>query len=160
MKLRADRGVETMARTTGRVVEGAPPPVERDRRYVYGGATPSGWTAGALRPNRRGVRRKVSTFNIILLLFGIGGAIVFYVNNILTINRLASEVGQLEAEYQKIQGINQSLRTDVSNRSDLEHITAVAHDQLGLRSSQTQQIWFTIDRDKLKELGIASGESQ
>jgi cell division protein FtsB len=148
-----------MARTTGRVVE-APPQVEREHRYVYGGTTPAGWTAGALRPNRRGVRRKVSTFNIILLLFGIGGAIVFYVNNILSINRLASEVGQLEAEYQKIKGINESLRTDVSRKSALEQISTAAHDQLGLRASQTQQVWFTIDRDKLKELGIAPGESQ
>ena len=147
-----------MARTAGRVVEA--PPAERERRYVYGGTTPSGWTAGALRPNRRGVRRKVSTFNIILLLFGIGGAIVFYVNNILIINRLASEIGQLETEYQKIQSINESLRTDVSNKSALDHISQVAHDNLGLRASQTQQIWFTIDRDKLKELGVTPGESQ
>jgi cell division protein FtsB len=147
-----------MARTAGRVVEA--PPRERERRYVYGGTTPSGWTVGALRPNRRGVRRKVSTFNIILLLFGIGGAIVFYVNNILTINRLASEIGQLEAEYQKIQSINESLRTDVSNKSALDHISQAAHDKLGLRASQTQQIWFTIDRDKLKELGVTPGESQ
>jgi cell division protein FtsB len=147
-----------MARATGRVVEA--PPVEPERRYVYGGNAPPALTPGTLRPNRRGIRRKVSTFNIILLLFGIGGAIVFYVNNILAINRLASEVGQLEAGYQKIEGINGALRADVSNKSSLEHISTAANAQLGLRASQTQQIWFTIDRDKLKELGIASGESQ
>ena len=113
-----------------------------------------------MRPNRRGVRRKVSTFNIILLLFGIGGAIVFYVSNILSINRLASEIGQLEAEYQKIQGINASLRTDVSRKSALENISPAALNQIGLRASQTQQIWFTIDRDKLKDLGVTPGESQ
>lgn len=148
-----------MARATGKVVEAAPPP-ERERRYVYGGSTPAGWPAGALRPNRRGVRRKVSTFNIILLLFGIGGAIVFYVNTILSINRLASEVGQLEAEYQKIQGINQALRTDVSSKSSLERISPSAVDKLGLRASQTQQVWFTIDRDKLRELGADPGPTQ
>ena len=102
----------------------------------------------------------MSTFNIILLLFGIGGAIVFYVNNILIINRLASEIGQLESAYQKIEGINQSLRTDVSAKSALEQISPKAHDLLGLRASQTQQVWFTIDRDKLKELGASPGESQ
>src|SRR5512135_280184 len=148
-----------MARTTGKVVEAAPPP-ERERRYIYGGSAPAGWRADTLRPNRRGVRRKVSTFNIILLLFGIGGAIVFYVNNILSINRLASEVGQLEAEYQKIQGINQALRTDVSSKSSLEHISPAALERLGLRASQTQQVWFTIDRDKLRELGVTPGSSQ
>lgn len=146
-----------MARTDARVVEAAPTP---ERRYVYGGTPPTGWTPGAMRPNRRGVRRKVSTFNIILLLFGIGGAIVFYVSNILSINRLASEIGQLEAEYQKIQGINESLRADVSRKSALEKISPVAHDQLGLNDSQTQQVWFTIDRDKLKELGVTPGGSQ
>ena len=147
-----------MARTAVRVVEAAPQ--ERERRYVYGGTTPSGWTGGAMRPNRRGVRRKVSTFNIILLLFGIGGAIVFYVSNILSINRLASEIGQLEAEYQKIQGINQSLRADVGRKSALENISPAALGQLGLHASQTEQIWFTIDRDKLKELGVTPGGSQ
>ncbi len=147
-----------MARADGKVVESAPP--ERERRYVYGGATPSGGTGTAMRPNRRGVRRKVSTFNIILLLFGIGGAIVFYVSNILSINRLASEIGQLEAEYQKIQGINASLRTDVSRKSALENISPAALNQIGLHASQTQQIWFTIDRDKLKDLGVTPGESQ
>jgi hypothetical protein len=147
-----------MARTTGRVAE--LPPQELERRYVYGGGPPAGLSGPAMRPNRRGVRRKVSTFNIILLLFGIGGAIVFYVNNILIINRLASEIGQLESAYQKIEGINQSLRTDVSAKSALEQISPKAHDLLGLRASQTQQVWFTIDRDKLKELGASPGESQ
>ena len=148
-----------MGTTSGRGVEAVPPP-DREHRYIYGGASPEGVQGGALRPNRRGTRRKVSTFNIILLLFGVGGAIVFYVNNILSINRLASEIGQLEAEYQKIQGINESLRTDVSRKSALENISPVAHVQLGLRASQTQQIWFTIDRDKLRDLGAAPGGSQ
>ena len=113
-----------------------------------------------MRPNRRVVRRKVSTFNIILLLFGIGGAIVFYVSNILSINRLASEIGQLEEEYQKIQGINKSLRADVSRKSALENLSPTVLGQLGLHPSQTEQIWFTIDRDKLKDLGVTPGGSQ
>ncbi len=154
--MQADRGEETMASTTGRRVEAVLPP-GREHRYIYGSTSPGGVQQGALRPNRRGARRKVSTFNIILLLFGVGGAIVFYVSNILSINRLASDIGQLEAEYQKIQGINESLRTDVSRKSGLENISPVAHDQLGLHASQTQQIWFTIDRDKLRDLGITPG---
>ena len=94
------------------------------------------------------------------MLFGVGGAIVFYVSNILSINRLSSEIGQLEAEYQKIEGINQGLRTSVTNKSALDKISTTAHDQLGLRASQTQQIWFTIDRDKLKDIEARAGESQ
>jgi len=148
-----------MNSTTGRGVEAVSPP-DREHRYIYSGTSPEVVQGGVLRPNRRATRRKVSTFNIILLLFGVGGAIVFYVNNILSINRLASEIGQLETEYQKIQGINESLRTDVSHKSTLESISPVAHDQLGLRASQTQQIWFKIDRNKLKDLGDTPGESR
>ena len=148
-----------MASTTGRGVEAVPPP-DREHRYIYNGASPESVQGGALRPNRRGTRRKASTFNIILLLFGVGGAIVFYVSNILSINRLSSEIGQLEAEYQKIQGINESLRTDVSRKSALENISPVAHTQLGLSASQTQQIWFTIDREKLRDLGVTPDGSR
>ncbi|HUI10890.1 MAG TPA: hypothetical protein VL221_11215 [Bacteroidota bacterium] len=125
---------------------------ELERRYVYGGGAPGGISGGAMRPNRRGLRRRVSTFNVMLLLFGIGGAIVFYINNILSINALASDTGQLEAEVQKLEGINASLRTEVANKSALERISALAEGELGLRASATQQIWFTIDRDRLKEL--------
>ena len=139
-----------MATGAGRGIEQAEPR-ELERRYVYGGGTPGG-AGGALRPNRPGVRRRVSTFNIMLVLFGIGGAIVFYINNILSINRLASDTGQLEAELQKLEGINASLRTDVANKSALDRIGALAQDQLGLRPAATQQIWFTVDRDRLREL--------
>jgi len=139
-----------MATGAGRGIEQAEPR-ELERRYVYGGGTPGG-AGGALRPNRPGIRRRVSTFNIMLVLFGIGGAIVFYINNILSINRLASDTGQLEAELQKLEGINASLRTDVANKSALDRIGALAQDQLGLRPAATQQIWFTVDRDRLREL--------
>jgi len=140
-----------MARGTGRETATAERR-ELERRYVYGGGAPPGIAGGPMRPNRPGVRRRVSTFNVMILLFGIGGAIVFYINNILSINRLASETGQLEAEIQKLEGINAGLRTEVANKSALEHISAVAQGQLGLRASATQQIWFTVDRDRLMEL--------
>ena len=140
-----------MAQGSGRGIEAAETR-ELERRYVYGGGGPAPATGGPLRRNRTGVRRRVSTFNVMILLFGIGGAIVFYINNILSINRLASETGQLEAEVQKLEGINASLRTDVANRSALERISPVAQGALGLRASATQQIWFTIDRDRVREL--------
>ena len=144
-------GGDGMATGAGRGIEQAETR-ELERRYVYGGGAPGAAPGGPLRPNRPGVRRRVSTFNVMLLLFGIGGAIVFYINNILSINRLASDTGQLESELQKLEGINASLRTDVANRSALDRIGALAQGELGLRPAATQQIWFTIDRDRLREL--------
>ena len=143
-----------MATGAGRGIEQAEAR-ELERRYVYGGGAPGAPAGSPLRPNRPGARRRVSTFNVMLLLFGIGGAIVFYINNILSINRLASDTGQLEAELQKLEGINASLRTDVARGSALERIGALAQEELGLHPASTQQIWFTVDRDRLRELSRA-----
>ena len=57
----------------GAIDEGAANSAEHDRRYIYNG-TPAGERPSyAVRSNKRGIRRKFSTLNIILLLFGFGG---------------------------------------------------------------------------------------
>jgi cell division protein FtsB len=141
------------------VQSGIPIPV-RERRYIYNGSVVPGHTGFAIRSNNRGVRRKVSTFNIILLLFGLGGAIVFYINNIITINRLASEIGQLEAEYGKMNAVRESLRAEIMRKSALDHISAIAQDEIGLRQDLQQPEYFTIDRARLAEMQQAVEEPQ
>ncbi len=114
----------------------------KDRRYIYNGETQT----GPPRPlNRRPGRRKISTFNIILLLFGVGIAIVLYVNNIITINRLAYDVNQLENRYAAILNTNATLRAEVNKKSAWDRISKIATDELGLRSPDEQQIWFDVD---------------
>ena len=67
----------------GAIDEGAANSAEHDRRYIYNG-TPAGERPSyAVRSNKRGIRRKFSTFNIILLLFGFGGGSVLYISNII-----------------------------------------------------------------------------
>lgn len=127
---------------------------DRDRRYIYGGA-PSGAAAGyAIRPNKKGIRRKASTFNTIMLLFGLGGAIVFYINNFITINLLSFEVNQLQLKYDRIMNVNATLRSEVNRKSTWERINPMAGDQLGLRSPLRQPVWFSIDWDKAHDLGV------
>lgn len=140
-------------RAGGAVDEAGTSAPEKERRYIYNG-TPAGGTAGyALRPNRKTVRRKVSTFNIILLLFGVGGAVVLYINNIITINRLSAEINQLQMRCDSIVNVNASLRAEVNTKSTWERISVVASDQLGLRPAKHQPVWFSIDRDRARELG-------
>lgn len=125
---------------------------ERERRYIYSGETPPGIKGYASRQNRRGVRRKVSTFNLIAVLLSLGLAIVVYVNNIIIINRLADEVNQLQKRYEEIQNANATLRAEVNKKAAWERIGTVAGEQLGLKYPNEQPVWIDIDREKLEEL--------
>lgn len=132
------------------------PAAERERRYIYGGAPGVGSAGFAIRPNRKAVRRKVSTFNIILLLFGIGGAIVFYISNIIAINQLSLEVEQSRQTLLRITNANNTLQAEVDTKSAPDKIMPIAASQLGLHPMQRPAVWFSVDREKARELGVRS----
>jgi hypothetical protein len=120
-----------------------PPP--RDQRYVYGGQH----AANTLRPARKPARRRVSTFNTLVLLFGGGILIVLYVHNIITINHLAAEVGRLEARYDSVQNTNASLRAEVNRKAAWERIGRTATEQLGLIFPTEQPLKLAVDPEAL-----------
>ncbi len=126
--------------------------IPRDRRYIYNGEPPQAGGAYALRPNRRGTRRKVSTFNIIVLLFGIGAAVVLYVNNIIIINRLSGDIGRLQARYDEMQNQNAMLAAEVNRKAAWERISTVAGEQVGLRHPSEPPEWIVVDQEKLDAL--------
>jgi cell division protein FtsL len=126
--------------------------VVRDRRYIYNGDNRPTTAGFAVRPNKRATRRRTSTFNIILLLFTFGIAIVFYVNNIITVNQLALEIGQLQAKYAALSNTNAALRAEVTRKAALERIGVIASEQLNLRYPPEQPVYFDIDWDKLATL--------
>ena len=126
--------------------------VARERRYIYNGEPRSSTSGYALRSNRHGTQRHVSTFSIVLTLFGFGIAIVLYVNNILAVNQLAMERERLSRRLQEIQNINSDLRAQVSKKAALERIGAVAAHELGLQYPTEQATLFDIDEGKLKKL--------
>lgn len=124
----------------------------RDKRYIYNG-DPQARTPGyAVRPNRKAVRRKISTFNLILWLFGVGIAIVLYVDNNITINRLAFEVNQLQTKYDAIANNNATLRAEVTRKAAWERIGKNAKEQLGLMFPTEQPTLFNEDQDKIESL--------
>jgi cell division protein FtsL len=126
--------------------------VTRERRYIYNGDNRPSATGFAVRPNKRGTRRRISTFNIILLLFCFGIGIVFYVNNIITVNQLAFDIGQLQAKYAALSNTNATLRAEVNRKAALERIGVIASEQMNLRYPPEQPVYFEIDRDKLATL--------
>ena len=122
--------------------------LEPERRYVYGGESPSRSSGFPLHLNRKSTRRKTSTFNIILILFACGVAIVLYVNNIIVVNQLAYEVDQLQLKYNKIMNTNAGLRAEINRKSSWERIGAMATEQLGLKYPREQPTWFDVDEEK------------
>jgi cell division protein FtsL len=128
----------------------ATPPVER--RYVYNGESPADRMVDAApRSNRPVKRRKRSPFNMIATLVAVSLLIVFYVWNKITVDRLAIEVNELQAQYQKTLNASDVLRAEINKKSTLERIGGMAT-QLGLTYPKEQPVPFEIDGDKLQEL--------
>jgi cell division protein FtsL len=134
-------------RTASELTETATP----ERRYIYTGDNRPSASGYVVRPNKRAVRARFSTFNIILLLLGFGVAIVLYVNNIITVNRLVVEIDQMQQRYSVIQNTNSSLQAEVTKKSALERIGVIASDELKMRYPPEQPAWIDIDMDNLPE---------
>jgi len=124
----------------------------RDKRYIYNGDPQARNPGYVVRPNRKVTRRKLSTFNIILWLFGVGIAIVLYVDNIITINRLAFEVNQLQTKYDAVLNTNATLRAEVTRKAAWERIGRNATEQLGLMFPTEQPTLFNVDQEKIESL--------
>ncbi len=125
---------------------------EREKRYIYSGDTPRKSPPYAMRPNRRAVRRKLSTFNLIALLLMSGLVIVVYVNNVIAINRLSTRIGELEKTLLEVQNRNEMLRAEVSKKAGRERIGTIAGEQLGLIHAKEPPVPIGIDEEKHHEL--------
>ncbi len=97
-------------------------------------------------------RKKLSTFNVIIFLFGFAVALVLYIGNIIAVNGLMKEINQLEQEYDKIRNHNEYLRADLNNRTGLEQIGSIAVDQLGLSNPSEPPRWLSIDKEDVEQL--------
>lgn len=125
--------------------------VEREHRYIFNGNTTSSAAGFAIRPNRKATRRSISTFNIILGLFGCGIIIVLYISNIIAVNHLALEVEQLRDKYEKVRNANAVLEAEINRKSGWERIGRMAT-ELGLRHPTEQPTWFEVDESQLENI--------
>ena len=119
----------------------------QDHRYVYSESSPRTSQSYVVRPNRKAVGRRVSTFYIILILFCFGIAIVAYINNIIVVNRLSAEINQLQMQYDKLSNSNAVLRAEINRKSGWDRIGKIANEQIGLRYPAEQPNMFDVDED-------------
>ena len=141
---------------------------KRERRYIYGGDSGYARTTGAARhagnartaappvpparSNRRVIRRRISTTNVMLAIVAVGLAIVLYVNNIITVNRLAHDVNELQQSYDRLRSSNAALQADVNRKLAMERIGNVASRELGLHHPAEKPVEFPIDEEALEAL--------
>jgi hypothetical protein len=107
-----------------------------------------------VRGNKRAAGRRPSTFNIVVVLFVAGVAIVLYVNNILTVNQLAYEVNRLEARADSLNNINTVLRAAVNRKAALDQIGRIATGELQLQylPPGEEPVLLELDAEKLERL--------
>jgi cell division protein FtsL len=137
------------------------PVVYKENRYVFNGESRASVTGYAVRQNRRTVRRKFSTFNVILAVFGLGVLIVLYVHNIIVVNRLVVEINTLQEQIQEQVKANSELHADVSRKASLERIGTVASEKLGMQYPHEQPTWLPIDpdlHDRAEQVRSEAGE--
>ena len=149
MRMQGEREVDTLL---------ARAETPRERRYIFNGDTRAVRPGDGARPTRKGARRRLSTFNIILSLFGVGIAIILYINSILAVNQLANEVNQLQAKYEAVLNTNAALKAEVSRKSGWERIGAMAAQQIGLSYPKDQPTQLEIDESAFGPPPPAGGQ--
>jgi cell division protein FtsL len=131
------------------------------RPLVYRGTMPppspevQGQGVAAPPRNRKFAKRKVSTFNVILFLFGAAAVIVLYISNIIAVDRLLTEINRLQQQYDRILSEQEILKAEVNRLSSLERIHRKAAEELGLVNPKEPPVWIEIDREKIRDIELA-----
>ena len=129
---------------------------------IYSGTMPipqqSELPPGTYSPpsNRRYTTRKVSPFNIIMVLMGTAVAIVLYISNIIAVDTLVNDIHKSDVRLQTILSEQEVLRARINQMSSLERIRKRAEDELGLRNPTDVPGWITIDEEKIRTIEEAS----
>lgn len=101
--------------------------------------------APASPKNRKTSRRKISPFNVIVILFGVAVISVLYISNILAVGRLVIQIDQLQKQHQQMTNDQELLKAQINRLSALDRVQQLAQDQLGLRSPKQIPMWIAVD---------------
>jgi len=159
----AERAMESDQRMKGQM---ATDPSNRppQRRHIYSGTMPvppqSELPPGTAQPptNRRFTKRRVSPFNIILVLMGTAAAIVLYISNIIAVNQLVNDIHKSDVRLQDILSEQEILKAHINQISSLEHVRKRAENELGLRNPSDIPRWLNVDQDKIRTVEAAAHE--
>jgi len=94
----------------------------------------------------------------ILLLAGVVAVLLLIVNNSVTVDRLASDIGLLQSAYAQIEFQNDSLQAELKKLSSAERITRIASEKLGLAYSSQPLDQIKIDKSDLDKAEEQDGK--
>lgn len=97
-------------------------------------------------------QKKVSLFNLMVLLFISAGIIVFFVNNIISVNALVVENNNIHTEINKSVTVNNGLQTEIERLTNFDNIKNTAISKLGLQYPVNKPKKITIERSQIEEL--------
>jgi cell division protein FtsB len=127
-----------------------------DGRYIYNGDVVSDQPVSGpqreVRANRKTVRRKHSTFNIVSGLFIVAALSLLYTGNVIAVNQLMKEVNDLNNRYNTIVSNTEVLKAEIARKSSLDRIGLTAKEELGLTNPKEPPVWFEVDQDKVDEV--------
>jgi cell division protein FtsB len=131
-------------------------PTVSDGRDIYNGSVVSDSRKAVLgsprTTNKRTVRRKHSTFNIVSGLFLLAAISLLYTGNVIAVQQLMKEVNDLSVRYNAIASNNEVFRAEIARKSSLDRISTMAKEDLGLTNPKEPPVWFEVDQDKVYEL--------
>lgn len=125
---------------------------------VYGGTMMENMGKELPTPgnNRPVARRKLSTFNLMLLLVGSAVAIVLYISNVIKVSQLLAEINKLEGQHRRILMDQELLRAQINRMSSLERIRKLGEENLGLKNPKEPPVWIKVDEEKIRALEEAT----
>ena len=135
------------------------PEPQRENRYVYSGDRQNNTTVSgyAVRQNKHGARKRLSTFNFIIGLFALGILVVLYINNTIAVDELTGENNALRLKKLRQLDLNAAIQAEVNRKSSLERVGRIAVDRLGMVYQREAPQTFEIPSD-LKERAMEARE--
>jgi hypothetical protein len=136
-----------------------PPEPQRENRYVYSGDRQNTTVSGyAVRQNKHGARKRLSTFNFIIGLFALGILVVLYINNTIAVDELTGENNALRRKKLRQLDLNAAIQAEVNKKSSLERVGRIAVDRLGMVYQREQPQTFEIPADLKERAAEVRGE--
>lgn len=122
---------------------------------IYGGTMPppssqDDFARQALHSRNKSVKsRRVSPFNLMLMLIGAAITIVLYIGNVIAVQQLLKDVSDEQAKLQQILNEQEMLKAQINRMSSLERIRKMAEEDLGLRNPKAPPQWIKVDGEKV-----------
>lgn len=101
---------------------------------------------------RKQESRKISLFNVMIGLLLTAAILIFFVNNIITVNNLVVSGNNIKNEIQKTVATNNNLKTEIERLTNFDYIKPVAVDKLKLNYSNNRPKKITVLKSELDNL--------